>query len=334
MANNAQAHMDQMQAIAKVAREEEERRRADAAGERVDTGRDQYGNITYTKRVKGDTLGLGSTVTQGVGLNPDAYAPGVYDPIRQKAREQEIAAGNRAGKQITVDAAQGNAARIDTGAQNQSRGMQMELGQDLLAASRGQGPSVAEATYKRNMEDAMAQQMSMAASSRGNPAIAMRNAAMNQAGISQRGALDSAMIRAQEQQAAQAQLAGLSTNMRGQDIGLATGQAGLDQQMEMLNVGNEQQSNVLGSELTQRNEHFYRTLEQQFIAAGMNAEQAAIAAKQRLSELGADIELRQEGMRQGINMNASNQAGGFATTIAGGLIGAAGSAIGGALGKP
>lgn len=336
MANTDMAAWTQQQyaQAQKIAKDAQERQRKDAAGEKVETGRDQYGNITYTQRVKGDTLGLGSTVTQGVGLNPEAYGSGVYDPLRQKAREQEISAGMRAGKQISVDAARGTAAQIATGPQDQARNMQMELGSDLLAASRGQGPSVAGMQYQRNMEDAMAQQMSMAASSRGNPGIAMRNAAMNQAGISQRGALDSAMIRAQEQQAAQGQLAGLSSNIRGQDIGLATDQAGLSQQMEMMNVGNQQQSNMAGAQLSQANEQFYRTLEAQFVAAGMSAEQAAIMAKQRLSELGADLELRQEGMRQGMNMNASNQAGNFATTIVGGLIGGAGAAAGAALGKP
>ena len=292
------------------------------------------GNTVTQDRVKGDTLGLGSQLVNTVGLNQDAYASKAYDPIRAKAMEQEQAADNRANKKITIDASTTKGAQIATGAQDQSRGMQMELGNDLLAASRGQGPSVAGMQYQRNMEDAMAAQMSMAASSRGNPAIAQRNAAANQAGISQRGALDSAMIRAQEQQQAQGALAGLSTNMRGQDQNLAIGQAGFDQQTGMFNASQTQTANTQGAQMTQANEQFYRTMEAQFIAAGMNADQAAITAKQRLSELGADLFVRQEGMKQGLEMGASNQASQFAGTIAGGVIGGVGSAVGAAIGKP
>lgn len=325
--------LKQAQAVAAAKAAEDERRRKDAAGEKVQTGTDANGNPTYTQRVKGDAFGLGSAVTQGVGLNAQAYGSEAYDPIRAKAAEQAGLAGSRANNKIDIPAATTQGAKIATGPQDQSRGMQMELGNDLLAASRGQGPSVAGMQYQRNMEDAMAAQMSMAASSRGNPAIAQRNAAANQAGISQRGALDSAMIRAQEQQQAQGALAGLSTGMRGQDQNIAIGQAGIDQQTGMFNAGQIQTAATDSAKLTQANEQFYRQIESQFLAAGMTADQAAIAAKQRLSELGADLEIRQEGMRQGMNVQASQNATNFGGTIIGGTLNAVGSAVSAAVGK-
>lgn len=325
--------LEQAQSAAQAQAKEDERRRKDAAGEKVQTGVDANGNPTYTQRVKGDAFGLGSAVTQGVGLNAEAYGSEAYDPIRAKAAEQAKQYGTLANKQVGISAHTAAGAKIATGPQDQSRGMQMELGNDLLAASRGQGPSVAGMQYQRNMEDAMAAQMSMAASSRGNPAIAQRNAAANQAGISQRGALDSAMIRAQEQQQAQGALAGLATGMRGQDQNIAIGQAGIDQQTGMFNAGQIQTAATDSAKLTQANEEFYRTLEAQFVAAGMTADQAAIAAKQRLSELGADLEIRQEGMRQGMNMQATQNATNFGNTIIGGVIGGVGSAAGAAIGK-
>lgn len=300
--------------------------------QQADAGARAGGNTVTTERVKGDAFGLGSQLVQTVGLNQDAYAAGNYDPIKATAQAEADRAGAMGAQRVVVPAATATAAQIGTGAQDQSRQMQLELGNDLLAASRGQGPSVADAQHQKAMEDALAQQYSAAASTRGNRAVAERNAMANAGAMSQRAALDSGILRAQEQQAAQGQLANVAGGMRSQDLGLATEQAQLEQGAALANAQAATQANLASVQLSQANQQFMEQLRAQFVASGMNAEQAAIAAKQRMAELGADLFVRQEGMKQGLEMNASNALTNIGAQAVGGIASGIGSALGKAVG--
>lgn len=117
-------------------------------------------------------------------------------------------------------------------AQNDWRAQQMSLASTLGEAALGHGPSVAQGQFRRNTDDAMAQQMALAASSRGaNPLAAINAAMQNQGSIAARAAADSGMLRMQEQLAARDQLAGVLNAGRSGDFQ----HAGMLQQNELAN---------------------------------------------------------------------------------------------------
>jgi hypothetical protein len=134
-------------------------------------------------------------------------------------------------------------------AQDQARGYQTQLLQQLQDQAAGKGPSLAQMQLQQGTEQNLRQQAAMAAGGR-NPGLASYQAAQNQSGAGQQMAGQAAMARLQEQQQAQGMLGQLSGQMRGQDQGLmgmqnqfALGQAGIDQSQNALyNQLNAQQS--------------------------------------------------------------------------------------------
>ena len=122
-------------------------------------------------------------------------------------------------------------ATIDQSQQGLSRDAQQNLLTQLAAQAQGQGPSLASEQLKQATNRNLAQQMAALASQRGgNTSLAQRGLSQQAALAGQDVASQSALLRAQEQLSAQQQLAGLSSQMRGQDIGLAQSQAELAQQ--------------------------------------------------------------------------------------------------------
>lgn len=120
---------------------------------------------------------------------------------------------------------------LNMGDANASRNAQSALMQQLQQQARGEGPSVAQAQLRQASEENMSNAAAMAASGRGPGAGgAAYQAANQQANIGQKMAGDSAMLRMQEQQQAQGQLANLSGQMRGQDLSTQT--IGLQQQAQ------------------------------------------------------------------------------------------------------
>jgi len=277
--------------------------------------------------VSGGFLGLGSDDYNKYGINEKSFADPAYQAMADKSYAASQTAQADASRPITVGAATGQAAKIDTGAANQARGLQTALGSQLLAASQGQGPSAAQAQMTKATDAAVAQQLGLAASSRGNPAIALRNAAANTAQITQGAATDSSILRAQEIQNAQGQLGALSTNLRGQDIGLATDQAQLNQQMGLANLGNQQQSNMAGAQLSEQHSQFQQQLAAQYMAGGMNAEQARIQALQDYQKFGAQLLAQQEAAKHNANFQTqqgqAQVVGAIGQAVAGGIMKAA-----------
>ena len=90
----------------------------------------------------------------------------------------------------------------------------------LQAAARGEGPSAAQDQLQLATDQNMRSSLAMAASSRGNPALAMQSADRQRAIIGQQQGAQAGALRAQEMQSAQAQLAQAIQSQRQQDIGL------------------------------------------------------------------------------------------------------------------
>lgn len=256
----------------------------------------------------------------------------------------------------TVTAAQANAAQsqaafangvnINAAPQDQVRQQQMGLASNLARAAAGQGPSVAQTQLQEATDKNIASNFALANSEQGgNPATALRTALMANAGANQQAALQSAQVKAQEQQAAQQQLAGVLDSTRGTDVGLATNQAGLTQQTNLTNAGNQQQTNLANATNTQQtnlanaenkqaassanaNLSAQTSQEQdaavaQLMQMGMSLDQAKMQMQLQQQQFNADLLARQEAARQGVAM----QAGAQGTQLAGAAIGAIGTGL-------
>lgn len=90
----------------------------------------------------------------------------------------------------------------------------------LQRAARGGGPSAARDQLQLASQRNMRAALSMAASGRGNPALASQSAGNQRAIIGQQHASQSGALRAQEMQSAQGQLAQAIQAQRQQDIGM------------------------------------------------------------------------------------------------------------------
>jgi hypothetical protein len=149
----------------------------------------------------GDTFGLNAQQVPGYDFNQGAAQMPGYDDWRQQMQAGAAGAANR------------------TGPQDQWRQQQQQLSQALWQQAMGEGPSIAQEQLKRGTEDSLSSAMALGASQRGaGGAGALRGIQNQQAGISQRMAGDSAMLRLQEQMQARGQLGGLLSGARGQDL--------------------------------------------------------------------------------------------------------------------
>ena len=104
----------------------------------------------------------------------------------------------------------------------------------LQNSAAGRGPSAAQAQLQMGTDANMRQALAMAASSRGNPALAGMQASRDRTLASQTQASQAAALRASEIQAAQGQLGGALQGMRGQDLQASTTdlQAAMSQQAQ------------------------------------------------------------------------------------------------------
>jgi hypothetical protein len=129
---------------------------------------------------------------------------------------------------------------LQTGAQDQSRGMQLNLASQLAQQAAGQGPSLAGQQLQQGLQQSLLQQRAQAASMGGdvNPFLAQRQLAAQGAQAQQATNAQMAMARTQEQMNAQGMLGGLTGQIRGQDQGLA----GMQQQGGFQNAQMQQQA--------------------------------------------------------------------------------------------
>src|SRR5688572_4655083 len=142
----------------------------------------------------------------------------------QNTRTPEFGTGGlgQFGQSTQAMAGSGGAALANArGAQGQALGMY----QDMAA---GNGPSVAQLQMQQGQDQAIANQMAMQAQGRGgNLGANMRAASQAGVGMQMQGNQQAAQLRAQEQQAAMAGAAGLSTEMAGQGLQQQLGAQGM-----------------------------------------------------------------------------------------------------------
>jgi hypothetical protein len=196
-----------------------------------------------------DTFG-GSNDYQSQIKGPD---PSLFQSPDQQANKNMLqgALGSSQGAAPIAQAASGpNVALND---QYQSRGMQMNLANQLAQQAVGQGPSLAGQQLQQGLQQQLLQQRAQAASMGGdvNPFLAQRQLADQGAQAQQATNAQMAMARTQEQMNAQGALGGLTGQLRGQDLG----NIGQQQQYGIQNAQLQQQANLAnqGANLQQQN---------------------------------------------------------------------------------
>lgn len=129
-------------------------------------------------------------------------------------------------------------AQLNPQQQAQFRQMQLAQAQRLQQIASGQQQGAGELAAQRQVQNALAAQQAQARMARGaNSALAMRNAADNSAAVGLSGAGQAQRAALQDQQAAQAQLAGTLAQGRGQDLSLAGQNAQLANERYGQNLG-------------------------------------------------------------------------------------------------
>jgi hypothetical protein len=122
----------------------------------------------------------------------------------------------------------------------------MGLIAQLQQQAAGQGPSLAQLQLQQATGENMNNAMALGAAQQGQglgAQAALRSILDNQARIQQQSALQSAMLRNQEQMQAREQLGGVLGGVRGQDLGAAQAQAGNELNREQFNA-NINQANI------------------------------------------------------------------------------------------
>lgn len=143
-------------------------------------------------------------IGEGPGGRPSLEQQGIEGKAAQEAEQLKDEEGLAA------------TARMDVARNRQSR-----LARQLFDRSEGRGgPSAAEAQLQQASEANQRQAMALASSGRGNPALASRFAGQQQAQVGQQAAQQSAVLRAQEQQAATTQLGSVLQGARQQELGM------------------------------------------------------------------------------------------------------------------
>lgn len=198
----------------------------------------------------------------------------------------------------------------DYGDLNSPLARQERLAATLEAQGRGEGPSVAQSQFDRNLEQNMNAARSMAASAQGgNRAAAQRAAIFANAIAQQQGARDAGELRAQEMLAAREQLAGVAGDIRGQTLQQSAAAAGMAQA--------DRQYNAEAANMAAQYNIGRRYDQAVYNANTLNArrlQQANLAAGIRQAGIGAGAQVRSAGIQAGAQMYASdNQTGlGFA----------------------
>lgn len=211
------------------------------------------------------------------------------------------------GPVSTADAVRANAARIATGPQDAVRAREMGHLTNLEAAARGDAPSVAALMMQRQNAALIANQAGAAASARGSNINSQRRQAIfNMANLGQQGALDNAMVRAQEMATARGQLGSALAGVRGADINLATSQAGMENQANLtnaqlgtnVNTFNAGQQNTVATEQAR--------MRQAADAANASAFNAAADSQARLDQQ-ANLANQDAGLRAGLANQSTQQ---------------------------
>jgi hypothetical protein len=215
----------------------------------------------------------------------------------------------------------------DMGQQDQSRGLQLNLANQLQQQAAGQGPSLAGQQLQQGLQQQLLQQRAQAASMGGdvNPFLAQRQLGDQAAQAQQATNAQMAMARTQEQMNAQGALAGLSGQLRGQDQNLAQ----MQQQFGLQNAQLYQQSDLAnqGARLQQQgiNNQASQYAMSNLLGQSAQEQQAGIAYANALGQR----DMANNQINAGIAGQNAQSANAYGTAIFGGLAQGGSAALGG-----
>lgn len=256
------------------------------------------GNIAAPTMTSGHAVGpapIGAPVVVGAQGGPAAtYGPSTIAPT----------AGATAGTAV--------ASQIDPGAQEEVRRQQMGLITGLQAAAAGTGgPSAAQMQMQKAVDQAIATQQSLVAGARGTGRVgAGLRAGSNIADITGRAAADSAILKAQEQQQARAELGQALATTRGADVTVGATNATLGNQVALQNAAGTTNVNISNADrLAAKN---MKDAELQQAAAAGNA-----AAQNELNIRNAELRQGASISSAGMSLEAqkANQSSSLATAL-------------------
>jgi hypothetical protein len=256
------------------------------------------------------------TYTAPSAVNPiNAVTSANSNPIvAAKSGNVTIGGANSVGATPVEDARLANASlaantEINTTDQNQVRQQQMDFLKMLHDAAYGEGgPSAAENMYKRASDDALRSQFALAASVHGYGAgAANRQAGFNAANIQQKAALDTGIIRAQEQQAARALLGQSLTSTRDADQKLSFAQANLDQATKALNANLQTTVNVNNAEAMNERNRLQAQLDQATAFRNAAADESMRAHQAEMDLQNSQFNVGQENATNQFNTSTQQQ---------------------------
>lgn len=211
-------------------------------------------------------LGQVQTAVFGSGDDPGILGVGKYNPNQYNVNESAFTDNHTLSdlsnafqaKNAMVQARQApsvqgatlggiervNGAQLNLSNADQIRSQQMNLAQALQNQMNGTGaPSVAQLQLQQGLQQNLAAAMAAQASARGGAGggLALRQIQNQRGNLTNQANQQAAILRAQEMQAAQGQLAGVLGQTRGMDQDVATQQAAL---MQQANLANAQAFNV------------------------------------------------------------------------------------------
>jgi hypothetical protein len=293
----------------------------------------KIGNLLTGTSKDAGILGVGQYKADPYKFDESAFLDSRRLDDRQDALERKLGRVE-ARKSDSISPAQIAAmnqvsgAKINTAPQDQVRSQQMALISALQAQAAGNGPSLAQTQLRSATDANIAQAMALAASQRGGSAggLGLRQINQQTSNLNQQAATQSALLRAQEQMAAQQQLAGVLDTTRGADIGLATNQASFNQQASLSNQQALNQAKLAQAQLTQQarqsnleadmqqralNDAQARFYDQNIIAMDQDAQQRAMLLEQLRAQQHSGI--------AGVNADAYQAAGKSRAEMASGM---------------
>lgn len=288
------------------------------AGQTTAPGQSAANSIISVDTGVGNFMGMGGSNYTTYGLDPNAFIdqnmPAEQAGIsgQQQALQQQQAAQAR-GVNI------GPAAQMQLGQGNQGFGYENSLAQQLQSAAAG-NPTAAMAQFQNATDQGLQSQFALANSAQGeNRADALKTAMNNQATGEQTAANTSTQLMAQQQQAAQAQLAGVGQNMATQGYGNALQQAQLNQQQAQAQGTLTQGTQLANLTSASSQQAQMNTLTAQYQAMGLSLEQAQFQAQQNFATTQQASLTQQEAAEHGTAISSSGQgaqvAGGVASAI-------------------
>lgn len=198
-----------------------------------------------------------------------------------------------------------NGANINTSVSDQYQNGQSAYINMLNAQAQGQGPNLAGLQAQQTQQQNVLQQLGVAATQGGNPALAQRNAANMAANASQNVAQIAAQGQLQQQLSAQQQLGGALTSANSLAQQSALNQANMNQQAALSNQGAYNTAGLQQAGLTQNQMQANQQALNQMGMANMNSQTQQ--NQMNNSQYNAMLQAMMGQSQQGVNNNVAYQ---------------------------